>query len=85
MSKAMIILSSLLLCCTAYKALYPILMSILLYCYKQPNSRVSQVDGMIVKVEKLGEEEKGYRRSIFQHMARNFYLVPNNTHLPQPI
>jgi hypothetical protein len=40
---------------------------------------------MIVKVEKLGEEEKGCRRSIFQHMARNFYLVPNNTHLPQPI
>ena len=58
MSKAMIILASLLLCCTAYKALYPILMSILLYCYKQPNSRVSQVDGRIVKVEKLGEEEK---------------------------
>jgi hypothetical protein len=62
MSKAMIILASLLLCCTAYKALYPILMSILLYCYKQPNSRISQVDGMIVKVEKLGEEEKGCRR-----------------------
>jgi hypothetical protein len=62
MSKAMIILASLILCCTAYKALYPILMSILLYGHKQPNIRVSQVDGMIVKVEKLGEEEKGYRR-----------------------
>ena len=58
MSKAMIILSSLLLCCTAYKALYPILMSILLYGHKQPNSRVSQVDGMIVNVEGLEEEEK---------------------------
>jgi hypothetical protein len=40
-------------------------MSILLYCYKQPSSRISQVDGMIAKVEGLGEEEKGRRRSIF--------------------
>jgi hypothetical protein len=41
-------------------------MSILPYCLEQVSSCISQVDGMIVKVEGIGEEEEeGRRRSIF--------------------